>query len=95
MPAAVAPNRELLPMRGGGSDHLHGHTDLTNCIHLQHHHAHGSSEWRRSPTRFSGLVSAALMQETSTRRLSAHGDRIESSIALSKAWTDLTAAAAR
>ncbi|KAJ1263759.1 hypothetical protein BS78_09G211200 [Paspalum vaginatum] len=48
---------------GGGEQHLRGHAHLTNCIHLRHHHAHGASGRRRSPTGSSASASAALMRD--------------------------------
>ncbi|KAM0908103.1 hypothetical protein ACQ4PT_015677 [Festuca glaucescens] len=62
----VAPENAPPEAAAGGSsgEHLRGHAHLTNCIHLRHHHAHGSgaSGRRRSPTGESS-ASAALMRD--------------------------------
>ncbi|KAG2617971.1 hypothetical protein PVAP13_3NG258105 [Panicum virgatum] len=65
MPAPAPPDRAAAGSGGGegGGDHLRGHAHLTSCIHLRHHHAHGASGRRRSPTGSSASASAALMRD--------------------------------
>ncbi|PUZ65076.1 hypothetical protein GQ55_3G194000 [Panicum hallii var. hallii] len=67
MPAPAPPDRTTAPVEagsgGGGGDHLRGHAHLTSCIHLRHHHAHGASGRRRSPTGSSASASAALIRD--------------------------------
>jgi DNA polymerase III subunit gamma/tau len=68
MPAPAPPDRAAASVPAessgvGGGDHLRGHAHLTNCIHLRHHHAHGASGRRRSPTWSSASASAALMRD--------------------------------
>ncbi|KAM3412002.1 hypothetical protein ACQJBY_003585 [Aegilops geniculata] len=47
---------------GSSGEHLRAHAHLTNCIHLRHHHAHGSASGRRrSPP--AGESSASLMRD--------------------------------